>query len=91
MKYHRITSRILTRLSLSRKPSGWYSKRLSGGGLTTGSCTGTAHLRLKLSVGTVAAFMEAFNQVLRDKEQYIARFEKMLTILADASGLNEQL
>ena len=42
-------------------------------------------------VAIEAAFVEAFNQVLRDKEQYIARFEKMLTILADTSSLNEQL
>ena len=37
------------------------------------------------------AFMEAFNQVLGDKAEYIARFEEMLPMLADASGLEKQL
>ncbi|MEY8392586.1 recombinase family protein [Lachnospiraceae bacterium 45-W7] len=38
-----------------------------------------------------AAFVEAFSQMLSDKEQHIAQLEKMLPILADASGLEKQL
>lgn len=38
-----------------------------------------------------AGFVEAFNQVLGDKDQYITRFEEMLPLLADTSGLEEQL
>ncbi len=37
------------------------------------------------------AFVEAFNQVLSNKEQHIARLEKMLPVLADISGLEKQL
>lgn len=37
------------------------------------------------------AFVEAFNQVLSDKKQYIDRFEEMMPILADTSSLEEQL
>lgn len=37
------------------------------------------------------AFMEAFNRMLGDKEQYIARFEEMLPLLADTSKLERQL
>lgn len=36
-------------------------------------------------------FVEAFNQVLRSKAEYITRFEKMLPALADVSGLEKQL
>lgn len=38
-----------------------------------------------------AAFVEAFNQMLGDKEQYIARFEKMLPLLADTTKLEAQM
>lgn len=38
-----------------------------------------------------AAFVEAFNQMLGDKEQYIARFEKMLPLLADTTELEAQM
>jgi len=38
-----------------------------------------------------AAFVEAFNRMLGDKEQYIARFEEMLPLLADTSKLERQL
>lgn len=38
-----------------------------------------------------AAFVEAFSQILNDKEQHIARLEKMLLILTDTSGLEQQL
>ena len=38
-----------------------------------------------------AAFVEAFNWVLGNKEQYIARFEEMLPLLADTSKLERQL
>lgn len=37
------------------------------------------------------AFVEAFNQVLGDKKQYIDRFEEMMPILADTSSLEKQL
>lgn len=37
------------------------------------------------------AFVEAFNQILSNKEQHIARLEKMLPRLADTSGLEKQL
>lgn len=36
------------------------------------------------------AFVTAFNKLLGDKEQYIARFEKLLPLLADTSGLEQQ-
>ena len=35
--------------------------------------------------------MEAFNRMLGNKEQYIARFEEMLPLLADTSKLERQL
>lgn len=38
-----------------------------------------------------AAFVEAFNRVLGDKEQYVARFEEMLPLLADTSKREMQL
>lgn len=38
-----------------------------------------------------ATFVKAFNQMLGGKEQYIARFEEMLPLLADTSKLDEQL
>ncbi|WP_251390976.1 recombinase family protein [Mediterraneibacter agrestimuris] len=38
-----------------------------------------------------AAFVEAFNQMLGDKEQYIARFEEMLPLLADTTKLEVQM
>lgn len=38
-----------------------------------------------------AAFVEAFNQMLGSKEQYITRFEEMLPLLADTSKLEGQL
>lgn len=38
-----------------------------------------------------AAFVEAFNQMLGDKEQYIARFEKMLPLLTDTTKLETQM
>lgn len=37
------------------------------------------------------AFVTAFNQLLGDKERYIARFEKLLPLLADTSSLEAQL
>ena len=37
------------------------------------------------------AFVEAFNRVLGNKEQYIVRFEEMLPLLADTSKLESQL
>lgn len=37
------------------------------------------------------AFMKAFNQVLGNKAEYIARFEEMLPMLANTSGLEKQL
>lgn len=37
------------------------------------------------------AFVEAFNQMLGDKEQYIARFEEMLPLLADTTKLEAQM
>lgn len=37
------------------------------------------------------AFAMAFNQLLGDKEQYIARFEELLPLLADTGGLQKQL
>ena len=37
------------------------------------------------------AFIIAFNQVLGDKEQYIARFEELLPLLADNSVLTDEL
>ena len=37
------------------------------------------------------AFVEAFNQVLGEKQQHIKRFETLLPILADTSKLDEQL
>lgn len=37
------------------------------------------------------AFVTAFNQLLGDKEQYIARFEELLPLLADTSSLEVQL
>lgn len=37
------------------------------------------------------AFVEAFNKVLGNKAEYVARFEKMLPMLADTSGLEKQL
>lgn len=38
-----------------------------------------------------SAFVVAFNQLLGDKEQYIAHFEELLPLLADTSGLEKQL
>lgn len=38
-----------------------------------------------------AAFVEAFNQMLGDKEQYIARFEEMLPLLAGTTKLEAQM
>lgn len=38
-----------------------------------------------------AAFVEAFNQILGEKGQYISRFEEMLPLLADTSKLEERL
>lgn len=38
-----------------------------------------------------AAFVEAFNRMLGNKEQYIARFEEMLPLLDDTSKLERQL
>lgn len=38
-----------------------------------------------------AAFMEAFNQMLGNKEQYVARFEEMLPLLADTTELEAQM
>lgn len=38
-----------------------------------------------------AAFVEAFNQVLGEKERYVAKFEELLPLLADASKLEGQL
>ena len=38
-----------------------------------------------------AAFVEAFSKVLSNKGQHVTRLEKMLPILADASGLEKQL
>lgn len=38
-----------------------------------------------------AAFVEAYNRMLGNKEQYIARFEEMLPLLADTSKLERQL
>ena len=38
-----------------------------------------------------AAFVEAFNRMLGDKEQHIARVEEMLPLLADTSKLERQL
>ena len=38
-----------------------------------------------------AAFIQAFNRMLGDKEQHIARFEKMLPLLADTSRLEGRL
>lgn len=38
-----------------------------------------------------AAFVDAFNQMLGNKEQYIARFEKMLPLLADTTELEAQM
>lgn len=38
-----------------------------------------------------AAFVEAFNQMLGDKEQYIVRFEGMLPLLADTTELEAQM
>lgn len=38
-----------------------------------------------------AAFVEAFNQMLGDKEQYIVRFEEMLPLLADTTQLEAQM
>lgn len=35
--------------------------------------------------------MEAFNRMLGNKEQYIARFEEMMPLLADTSKLERQL
>lgn len=37
------------------------------------------------------AFIEAFNQILGDKEQYLTRFEQMLPLLADTSKLEKRL
>lgn len=37
------------------------------------------------------AFIIAFNRLLGDKEQYIARFEELLPLLADTSDLERQL
>lgn len=37
------------------------------------------------------AFVTAFNQLLGDKEQYIARFEELLPLLADTTDLTKQL
>lgn len=37
------------------------------------------------------AFVEAFNKLLGDKEQYVARFEEFLPLLADTSSLEKQL
>ncbi len=36
-------------------------------------------------------FVSAFNQLLGDKERYIAHFEELLPLLADTSGLEKQL
>ena len=36
-----------------------------------------------------SAFVVAFNQLLGDKERHIARFEELLPLLADTSGLEE--
>ena len=38
-----------------------------------------------------AAFVEAFNQMLGDKKQYIARFEELLPLFADTSELEGRL
>ncbi len=38
-----------------------------------------------------AAFVEAFNQILGDKERYIDRFGEMLPLLADTSKLEDHL
>jgi len=38
-----------------------------------------------------AAFIQTFNRMLGDKEQHIARFEKMLPLLADTSRLEGRL
>lgn len=38
-----------------------------------------------------AAFVEAFNRILGNKEQYIARFEEMLPLLADTTKLEAQM
>ncbi len=37
------------------------------------------------------AFVEAFNQILSNKEHHIARLEKMLPMLEDTSNLEKQL
>lgn len=37
------------------------------------------------------AFIEAFNQILRNKERHISRFEKMPPLLNDTAGLEQQL
>ena len=38
-----------------------------------------------------AAFVEAFNQMLGDKEQYIARFDEMLPLLANTTELETRM
>ena len=89
-KSHNIISRIPIRQSLTRRPLTWCRKKLNGGGQTATSCTGAARLQPEESA-IKAGFVEAFNQVLGDKDQYITRFEEMLPLLADTSGLEEQL
>ena len=36
-------------------------------------------------------FVAAFNQLLGDKEQYIARFEELLPIITDTAELEQHL
>lgn len=38
-----------------------------------------------------AGFISAFNQILGDKEQYVAKLEKLVLMLADTSALEENL
>ena len=38
-----------------------------------------------------AAFMQAFNQILGDKNYYVAQFEEMLTLLTDTPALEVKL
>jgi hypothetical protein len=53
----------------------------------TARCT-TPHIREE---ELKSAFVQAFNQILGGKEQYIAKFEKLLPLLAETSALEKKL
>ena len=55
---------------------------------TNGVCCSTPRIR---DDELRAAFIQAFNQILGDKDRYINQFEEMLPLLADTSALEAKL